>query len=99
MEPQRVIGAQADIAGAKDIAPEPHQRGIIQPEGWRLGFQELAAAGSYRTLAEQLMTRHYDPLYARSRKRREDEPVEVVELESLDEVALAAAARRLLSGH
>ena len=44
------------------------------------------------------MDRHYDPLYARSRKRREDAPVDMVRLESLDDTALKRAAERLVSG-
>ncbi|WP_291077748.1 tRNA 2-selenouridine(34) synthase MnmH [Hyphomonas sp.] len=95
-----LLGAYADIIEDPARLAEALARLKGLQSGETLAaWQELAAAGSYRTLAAQLMTRHYDPLYARSRKRREDAPVEVVELESLDEVALAAAARRLLSGH
>jgi tRNA 2-selenouridine synthase len=60
-------------------------------------WQGMAAAGEYRALARKLMVQHYDPLYARSRKRREDKPVTVVKLESLEVAALKQAAEKLVS--
>ena len=70
----------------------------LQSKETLAGWQALVQTGDYRTLAGQLMTRHYDPLYARSRKRREDVPVQRVRLERLDEDALREAAERLVAG-
>ena len=35
-------------------------------DGWRA----MAAAGAYAALAQDLMARHYDPRYAKSRERK-----------------------------
>ena len=42
------------------------------------------------------MLEHYDPLYARSRKRRDDEPVQVVPLAGLSPDDIAGAAKAIL---
>lgn len=60
-------------------------------------WQALADAGDFKTLARDLMEQHYDPLYARSRKRREDAPVEVTELNGLEAEDLSEAAQRILA--
>jgi tRNA 2-selenouridine synthase len=60
-------------------------------------WQALADAGEHRKLAEALMIEHYDPLYARSRKRREDKPAEIIELPALSAVDIAAAAKAILT--
>ena len=59
-------------------------------------WQALADAGEHRRLAEVLMLEHYDPLYARSRKRRDDEPVQVVPLAGLSPDDIAGAAKAIL---
>ena len=58
-------------------------------------WQTLADSGDHRKLAEVLMLEHYDPLYARSRKRREDTPVQIVELDALSPADIAAAAEAI----
>jgi tRNA 2-selenouridine synthase len=60
------------------------------------GWQALADAGAHRQLAEALMLEHYDPLYARSRKRRQDQPVLVVPLAALSPDDIARAAKTIL---
>ena len=42
------------------------------------------------------MLEHYDPLYARSRKRRDDQPFQVVELSGLSPDDVAGAAKAIL---
>ena len=59
-------------------------------------WQALADAGDHRKLAEVLMLEHYDPLYARSRKRREDKPVLVLPLAGLSPDDIAGAAKAIL---
>ena len=60
-------------------------------------WQSLADAGNHRQLAEVLMLEHYDPLYARSRKRREDTPVQIVELDALSPADIATAANAIIA--
>ena len=60
-------------------------------------WQGLADAGEHRKLAEALMLEHYDPLYARSRKRRDDKPVQNIELSDLSADDIAAAAKAILA--
>ena len=43
------------------------------------------------------MEQHYDPLYARSRKRREDKPETVLEMTGTGEADFKAAASKLLA--
>ncbi len=56
------------------------------------GWLALAASGGWRALAEGLMRDHYDPLYARGRKRG-PEPLATMRLARLstDDIARAAA--------
>lgn len=60
-------------------------------------WEEMAATGEFETLALQLMEEHYDPLYARSRKRRADAPLAELRLKGFDDGSLDAAARSVLS--
>lgn len=68
----------------------------LQPKEDLDRWAALAGEGAYRPLAIELMRQHYDPLYARSRKRRKDAPVKVLELSDLSEDAVRQAARSLL---
>lgn len=70
----------------------------LQSKETLAAWQDLAAGGHYGELAQQLMQQHYDPLYARSRKRRADRPVAVVSLDSLDAASLKRAAEQIVSG-
>ena len=60
----------------------------------------LATSGRVDELFESVMTRHYDPCYARSTHRNYGERVEeaTVELPSLERPALADAVRRMTAG-
>jgi len=60
------------------------------------GWHALAEAGDWKTLAQQLMTQHYDPRYTKSQARADQMP-EQFTLEALDDQALAAAARTLIA--
>jgi tRNA 2-selenouridine synthase len=57
----------------------------------------LGAAGEKRfaELAASLMREHYDPLYDRGRKRRNDAPLRELQLDGLADSDLEAAARRI----
>lgn len=57
-------------------------------------WQALAANGQTEALAAALMDEHYDPLYARQR-RRQNAPARVLQAERLDAGALAAMAREI----
>ncbi|MEP1599689.1 MAG: tRNA 2-selenouridine(34) synthase MnmH, partial [Hyphomonas sp.] len=94
-----LLSAYEDIIRSKDRLMEALAKlKGLQSKETLAEWQALAEANDYRALARQLMDRHYDPLYARSRKRREDAPADVVRLESLDDAALKQAAERLVSG-
>lgn len=60
-------------------------------------WKSLAAEGAFAELASQLIEQHYDPLYARSRKRREDAPEYVIELGGAGEEDFRSAAVALLA--
>ena len=55
-------------------------------------WRQLAANGEYRALALCLINQHYDPLYKRSRKRREGSASRIVTLEKMDETSIESAA-------
>lgn len=87
----RTVRDYADFAAdpaALDAAltrlPRHHSKETVA--GWRA----LAAAGEIETLAEALIVAHYDPAYRRAGGDRH--AVAVVEVGSLDDAALAAAA-------
>ena len=54
---------------------------------------DLATDRNYETLAAELMERHYDPRYERQRRKRNDDPVKVINLPSLDKPDLDIAAQ------
>ena len=59
-------------------------------------WQEMARAGAFRDLAAELVTRHYDPRYAKSAAHR-GAPEALVSMERLDDARLAEGARRILA--
>ncbi|QYK42907.1 MAG: tRNA 2-selenouridine(34) synthase MnmH [Paracoccaceae bacterium] len=65
-----------------------------QPREVIADWAAAVSAGDLPRLAEGLMERHYDPLYARARARF-GPPVARVEMPAMDEGALAAAADRV----
>ena len=78
------------VARSLDLLKPLHSKETIAE------WQALADSGDHRKLAEKLMLEHYDPLYARSRKRREDTPVQIVELEALSREDITAAAKAII---
>lgn len=68
------------IADRERLAAAIQKLKGIQSKETLAEWQALADAGEFAELARQLMERHYDPLYARSRKRRQDKPVLTLEL-------------------
>lgn len=85
------VNDRASLARALTLLNPFHTRATLAE------WQALADAGEHRKLAEVLMLEHYDPLYARSRKRREDKPVQIIELPALSPADLAAAAKAILT--
>ncbi|MEZ5997649.1 MAG: tRNA 2-selenouridine(34) synthase MnmH [Hyphomonas sp.] len=87
-----------------DIIADPHRLNAsldklvpLQSKDRVAAWKALAAADRYGDLAAELIEHHYDPLYARSRKRREDAPVQIVEVDEISEPTLMEAARKLLA--
>lgn len=85
------------IANAPRLSAAINRLKGIQSKETIEAWHELAARGEFIELARQLIERHYDPLYARSRKRRRDEPAQIIELVSADEEDFRAAAAALLA--
>lgn len=88
--------AYADIISHKPAVTESINRlssfhSKKQIEEWRI----MADTEQYATLAESLMRLHYDPLYDRSRKRREEKPLAEIELGRLDEAGIEEAAAEI----
>ncbi|WP_089411418.1 tRNA 2-selenouridine(34) synthase MnmH [Amphiplicatus metriothermophilus] len=79
---------EAVLAALARLAPF-HDKARI--ERWRT----MAQAEDYAALAAELMRDHYDPLYERARKRREDKPLAEIRLDRLDAEDIDAAARRI----
>lgn len=61
-------------------------------------WQALLAAGDHATLADELLARHYDPLYERSQERdfNSYRAARVLNVDSLEAAALAALAKTVL---
>ncbi|MCC5987829.1 MAG: tRNA 2-selenouridine(34) synthase MnmH [Pararhodobacter sp.] len=78
-------GALAERLGA--LAP-------FHPRARIASWQALAASGETEALATSLMAEHYDPRYARQRKRQ-PAPLRVLETASLDKGAIMALAHGL----
>ncbi|WP_101068067.1 tRNA 2-selenouridine(34) synthase MnmH [Roseovarius salinarum] len=58
-------------------------------------WQAMARAGDYTELAHALIRDHYDPGYARVRRRQGKPPVARIDLDALDDATLATALPRL----
>ncbi|HVY89436.1 MAG TPA: tRNA 2-selenouridine(34) synthase MnmH [Hyphomonadaceae bacterium] len=58
-------------------------------------WRELAEAGDFRELVQQVVELHYDPAYTHSRKRDERPRLATLNLPSLDEAAIDLAARQI----
>jgi tRNA 2-selenouridine synthase len=59
-------------------------------------WRELADAGQFHALVSEVVERHYDPSYARSSGRDDRKKLTTIELRSLDDTDLDAAARRVV---
>ncbi len=82
----------ADIAridAALDLLVKRH--GAAKVDAWRA----LAWDGDIAGLIRTLLTEHYDPLYERSRRKRRDAALAVIELSDLSPASLDRAAREL----
>ncbi|MEM7468571.1 MAG: tRNA 2-selenouridine(34) synthase MnmH [Pseudomonadota bacterium] len=66
-----------------------HSRSKI--EQWKT----LTHDGDFEELAFGLVTEHYDPCYARQRRKRNDSPIEIIEMNDLDDDAISSAATKI----
>lgn len=85
-----LVAAPAIVAAAIERLRSFHAKERI--EEWLA----LAGARQFRDLAISLMREHYDPLYERSRKRRNDRPSAELRLDALGEDDLDSTAREFL---
>ena len=58
-------------------------------------WRQMVAEGAFTDLAEALMAAHYDPAYARGRRKDDQPTLATIALERLDPAALEAAADRV----
>jgi len=72
-------------AALRSLPIYPGQRRL---EGWR----KLVADGEFETLAEALIELHYDPAYARTRRKDDRPPMAEIALAALDNEAQGEAA-------
>lgn len=84
-----VISDPGLLSGALERLRPFHAKAKI--EEWA----RLAEAGSYNDLAVDLMTEHYDPLYARSGKREKRRALGEIEIQRLDAEGIEAAAAKI----
>lgn len=66
-----------------------HAKSVI--EDW----QDMTRSGEYEQLALELMREHYDPMYGRSRERRQGEKLQTIHLDALEPDDIVQAARQL----
>jgi tRNA 2-selenouridine synthase len=85
-----VIAEPGALQTALQLLTPFHKKECIA--NWR----QLAADQKYQRLAEELMRDHYDPLYRRSQKRRNGEPIEKLSIDEIDETELDRAAEKIL---
>jgi len=91
-----LVAAYGDIIADKAALETAFRRLPVYPAQHRLeNWRRLAEAGDFETLAEALMELHYDPAYARSRRKIGREPLARIELERLDPPSQAAAAEQI----
>jgi tRNA 2-selenouridine synthase len=91
-----LLHAYADIADDRAaltfaLASLPGRHGPKRLKAWN----QRIAAGDLAGLAQELVERHYDPAYARSRRREERPVLDVVRMTDLTPVRQRAAARRI----
>jgi len=88
-----LVEAYADIAANAAALEEAFRRLPIRPGRERLdGWRALAAAGHFEPIATALIEGHYDPAYARGRKKDVKPRLRTLALERLDDAGLDAAA-------
>lgn len=78
---------------ARRLAPLRNVRGHTIVDGWI----DLLRAGEFNDLATALMTDHYDPAYAKSRRIDERDVIATVRTETLDEAGQNHAADAVLA--
>jgi tRNA 2-selenouridine synthase len=88
-----LVRAYGDIVEAPGVLEEAFGRLPTHPGRERLeSWRALAAGGAYEALARALVELHYDPAYARGRKKDTRPRLRTVALEALDEAGLDLAA-------
>jgi len=88
-----LVRAYGDIVANPEALEEAFRRLPTHPGRERLeSWRALAAGGAYEALAEALVELHYDPAYARGRKKDVKPRLRTIVLATLDEAALDQAA-------
>ena len=93
-----LVRAYRDIVEGPEAMEEAFRRLPTHPGRERLeSWRALAAAGAFEDLAQALVELHYDPAYARSRKKDARPRLRTIALETLDEAGLDAAAEEVVA--
>ncbi len=88
-----LVEAYADIIRNRSVLDAALTRLQVYPGRKRLqGWSELADAGDFVALAQQVIELHYDPAYSRSNRADQRAKLGTIELRLIDEPAHAVAA-------
>jgi tRNA 2-selenouridine synthase len=88
-----LVSAYADIIADTDRLEAAFARLPIPPSPARLeAWRGLIGAGDFETLASALMELHYDPAYARGRRKDGRQAIAQIAVDALDEAAQSAVA-------
>ena len=91
-----LVRAYGDIARNPQALEDAFRRLPTHPGRDRLeSWRAWAASGEFETLAQALVELHYDPAYARARKKDARPRLRTVVVETLDEANLDAAAAEI----
>ena len=91
-----LVRAYGDIVANPKALEEAFSRLPTHPGRERLeSWRALAAGGAFEALAEALVELHYDPAYARGRKKDVKPRLRTIALETLDEASLDRAGEEL----
>jgi tRNA 2-selenouridine synthase len=91
-----LVRAYPEIIADRALLQSVLSKLAVYPGRKRLAaWSELADAGQFHELVSEVVERHYDPSYARSSRRDQQEKLAMIELGSLGEAEQDTAARQI----
>ncbi|OYX46914.1 MAG: tRNA 2-selenouridine(34) synthase MnmH [Alphaproteobacteria bacterium 32-64-14] len=93
-----LLDAYPEIVASRPLLEAALSRLEVYPGRKRLeSWRQMAEAGEFLALIQQVVQNHYDPSYARSSRRDERSKLATIALSSLDETSQGDAAREILA--